>query len=352
MEQGVVPGSWWHTLPDGRVQCDLCPRGCRLRDGQRGFCTIRQARNSAIYMTTYGRISGLHPDPIEKKPLNHFLPGSRVLSFGTAGCSLGCRFCQNWEMSRARTHRYASVPASPETLADTACHSGCRSVAFTYNEPTIFAEFAIDCAIAAHARGLKTVAVTAGYINPEARAAFFEHMDAANVDLKSFNPDFYRSLCLAERDPVLDTLLWLRNETDVWLEVTTLLIPGYNDSSAEVQALCEWFSHNLGEEVPLHFTAFHPAYKFRDVPPTTLDTLRSARKQAQEAGLRYVYTGNIADVRGQCSYCPSCGIPLIERAGYRIRRWNLNADAECAGCGYPIAGIFETHTPASMPRPA
>lgn len=340
LESGVIRGQWWHKLEDGRIQCDLCPRLCRLQEGQRGFCFVRQARDGGVALTSYGRASGFCIDPIEKKPLNHFLPGTSVLSFGTAGCNLGCRFCQNWDISKARESDRLQDWASPEAVAKAAADAGCRSVAFTYNDPVIFAEYAIDCAQAAHERGLQTVAVTAGYINPEARRDFYAHMDAANVDLKAFTDQFYHKLCFAELAPVLDTLCWLRRETQVWFEVTTLLIPGQNDSEDEVAKLSDWFMKNLGPEVPLHFTAFHPDFKMTDLLATPASTLKRARRQALAAGLHHVYTGNVHDPTGQSTRCSSCGEVMIERDGYDLGRWNLDAQGRCRSCGTALAGRF------------
>ena len=337
---GVVRGQWHHGLPNGRVQCDLCPRRCTLSDGQRGFCFVRESRGGDVVLTSYGRASGFCVDPIEKKPLNHFYPGTSVLSFGTAGCNLGCKFCQNWDISKAREMERLTDLAGPETIADAAVRAGCRSVAFTYNDPVIFAEYAIDCAQAAHERGVKTVAVTSGYVTAEARPAFFEHMDAANVDLKAFSEDFYEKLCFAKLGPVLDTLRYLKHETKVWLEVTTLLIPGHNDGEAEIEQLSQFVAEQLGPEVPLHFSAFHPDFKLLDVPPTPISTLLRARKQALAAGLRHVYTGNIHDVAGQSTYCAGCDALLIERDGYDLGRYRL-VDGACPDCGKQLAGSFD-----------
>jgi pyruvate formate lyase activating enzyme len=341
IEPGVVRGEWWHVLEDGRIQCDLCPRECKLHEGQRGFCFVRQAREGGIVLASYGRASGFCIDPIEKKPLNHFYPGTSVLSFGTAGCNLGCRFCQNWDISKAREMDRLGAWAQPDAIAEAAAQAGCRSIAFTYNDPVIFAEYAIDCAQAAHARGLKTVAVSAGYITPAARAAFFASMDAANIDVKAFTEQFYHRLCFASLAPVLDTLRWLKHETAVWLEVTTLLIPGHNDSADEVARLCDWFAENLGPDVPLHFTAFHPDFKMLDVPPTPATTLTRARQQALEAGIHHVYTGNVDDMAGQSTYCAACGKLLIERDWYDLGQWHLNARGCCAFCGAPLPGHFD-----------
>ena len=349
LRPGVVHGEWWHLDEDGRLACDLCPRDCRLHEGQRGFCYVREASGGEILLTSYGRASGFCIDPIEKKPLNHFHPGTSVLSFGTAGCNLGCHFCQNWDISKARSDSALSDGASPEQVADAAARSGCRSIAFTYNDPVIFAEYAIDCAIAAHERGVATVAVTAGYVTEAARGDFFRHVDAANVDLKGFTEDFYRKVCLAHLDPVLETLEWLVRETDVWVEVTTLLIPGLNDSEAEIDRLCAWFREHLGPDVPLHFTAFHPDFRLRDAPPTPPETLSRARRQAIATGLRYVYTGNVHDPLGQSTSCPGCSEVVLERDWYRLGRFALDA-GRCRACGTRIAGHFDPRPGTWGPR--
>jgi pyruvate formate lyase activating enzyme len=341
---------YWHPLADGRVQCDLCPRRCRLHEGQRGFCFVRMNQGGQIVLTTYGRSSGFCIDPIEKKPLNHFLPGTAVLSFGTAGCNLGCRFCQNWDISKSREMDTLADEASPETIARVAEALGCRSVAFTYNDPVIFHEYAIDVAQACHARGIRTVAVTAGYVCPEPRAEFYTHMDAANVDLKAFSETFYRKICAGELSPVLDTLRYLYHETTTWLEITTLLIPGENDSDAELEALTAWIVMNLGPDVPLHFTAFHPDWKMRDRPPTPPATLRRARAIALKNGLRYVYTGNILDSKGQSTYCHACGRLLIGRIGYQITAWHLDKQGCCPDCRTPCAGVFEARPGSWGPK--
>jgi pyruvate formate lyase activating enzyme len=340
IEPGVVEAQWWHQTANGKIKCDLCPRGCTLADGQRGFCFIREARGHAMVLSSYGRASGFCIDPIEKKPLNHFFPGTRILSFGTAGCNLGCRFCQNWDISKARKNDRLNHWASPEAVAEAAVEAGCPSVAFTYNEPIIFAEYAIDCAKAIHERGLRTVAVTAGYIGALARPTFFSVMDGANVDLKAFSELFYHKLCFAHLDPVLETLRYLKNETAVWFEVTTLLIPGQNDSEEEIGRLCDWFVENLGPDVPLHFSAFHPDYKLTGLRATSPQTLVWARKRALSSGIHHVYTGNIHDVESQSTYCAGCGELLIERDWYRIGRYQLDAHGACRRCGRALAGRF------------
>jgi pyruvate formate lyase activating enzyme len=338
---GAVSARYWHALSDGRLQCDLCPRLCRLHDGQRGLCFVRARRGAEMVLTTYGRSSGFCIDPIEKKPLNHFLPGTPVLSFGTAGCNLTCKFCQNWDISKSREVDRLNDVATPSMIAEAAAITGCRSVAFTYNDPVIFLEYAIDTAIACHERGLRTVAVTAGYICEEPRAEFFRHMDAANVDLKGFTERFYRELCSGHLAPVLDTLVYIKHQTSCWLEITTLLIPGENDSDAELRALCAWIVEHLGPDVPLHFSAFHPDWKMLDKPPTPKATLTRARRIGLDAGLRYVYTGNVHDAQGDATYCHGCGAVVIGRDWYELTHWALTPDGRCQHCGTPCAGVFD-----------
>jgi len=338
---GIVPTRYWHERSDGRIQCDVCPRRCSLSDGQRGLCFIRACEEGAIVLTSHGRSSGYCVDPIEKKPLNHFLPGTPVLSFGTAGCNLTCSFCQNWDISKSREIDILSDEAPPEHVAAAAEALDCRSVAFTYNDPIIFLEYAVDTARACHERGIKTVAVTAGYVCEAPRRDFFAHIDAANVDLKAFSDDFYRTTCSGELQPVLDTLAYLRHETDVWLEVTTLLIPGRNDSDVELRAASRWMADNLGPEVPWHFSAFHPDYRLQDVPTTPLETLQRARSIAEEHGLRYVYTGNVNDEAGGSTRCHGCGATLIGRDRYVLTAWNLTEDGDCMDCGARCAGRFD-----------
>jgi pyruvate formate lyase activating enzyme len=334
------PARWWHRLPDGRLQCDLCPRDCKLQDGQRGACFVRMREGDRMVLTTYGRSSGFCIDPIEKKPLNHFYPGSSVLSFGTAGCNLACKFCQNWDISKSRDMDRLMDQASPQAIALAAQTSDCRSVAFTYNDPVIFAEYAIDTAHACRERGIQTVAVTAGYIHPEPRAEFFAAMDAANVDLKAFTEEFYYRLTGSHLQPVLDTLVYLHHETGVWTEITTLLIPGYNDSDQDIERMCRWIVQELGQDVPLHFSAFHPDHRMRDVQPTPARTLSRARHIAQAEGIHHVYTGNVHDPEGGTTYCPNCSKPLIVRDWYRILDYQLTAAGCCDACGTAIAGRF------------
>ncbi len=338
---GIAPARHWHRVEDERLCCDVCPRACRLADGQRGLCFVRARQGDELVLTTYGRSSGYCIDPVEKKPLNHFLPGTPVLSFGTAGCNLTCRFCQNWDISKSRELDTLADAAPPERIAAAAVSTGCRSVAFTYNDPVIFLEYAVDTARACHERGVRTVAVTAGWVEPGAREDFFGPIDAANVDLKAWNDDFYREVCGASLRPVLDTLVYLREQTDVWFEITTLLIPGQNDSDAEIREAAQWVSTHLGVDVPWHFSAFHPDYKMRDVRATPAATLSRARAIAREQGMRHVYTGNVRDLEGGTTHCHACGEKLIVRDGYELITWRLDANGCCRHCGERCAGVFE-----------
>ncbi len=351
MERGLktpesnYPARWWHTLPHeegkpARIQCDLCPRDCKLHEGQRGACFVRQNIADQMVLTTYGRSSGFCIDPIEKKPLNHFYPGSSILSFGTAGCNLACKFCQNWDISKSKDMDRLMDAATPDGIASAAAAYGAQSVAFTYNDPVVFAEYAIDTALACHEKGIKTVAVTAGYIHPEPAREFYAVMDAANVDLKAFTDEFYVKLCGGHLQAVLDILAYIHHETDCWLEITTLLIPSQNDSPAEIKALSEWVASELGADVPLHFTAFHPDWKMGDLPPTPPSSLTRARRIALDAGLHYVYTGNVHDTEGGTTFCPACHAALIERDWYNIRRFDLPDDGSCPHCQAKIAGRF------------
>ncbi|MBT5432291.1 MAG: AmmeMemoRadiSam system radical SAM enzyme [Rhodospirillaceae bacterium] len=338
---GVVPGRFWHQLDDGRFQCDVCPRFCKLRPGQRGLCFVRQGVEDGIVLTAYGRSSGYCIDPIEKKPLNHFLPGSPVLSFGTAGCNLACKFCQNWDISKSREMERLADHAPPEKIARVAKRLGCKSVAFTYNDPVIFHEYAVDVAQACREVGVKTVAVTAGYHAPEARAEFYNHMDGANVDLKAFTERFYKQVCAGSLADVLDTLKYLKHETDVWFEITTLLIPDENDSESEIEEMTQWVFENLSPDVPVHFSAFHPDYRMNDKQRTPSDTLFRSRQIALKNGLHYVYTDNVHDEDGGSTYCHNCRAPLIGRDWHELKSWGLTSDGRCATCRTPCPGVFD-----------
>lgn len=352
-ESECYPTSHWHPLDDGRVQCDVCPRECKLREGQRGLCFVRANHQGRIVLTTYGRSSGFCIDPIEKKPLNHFYPGSSVLSFGTAGCNLSCKFCQNWDISKSRQRDTLASGALPQDIANAASQSGCTSVAFTYNDPVIFQEYAVDVAKACAESGVKSVAVSAGYHQPAARVEFYRYIDAANIDLKAFSERFYWKITGGHLAPVLDTLLYLSNETDVWLEITTLLIPGQNDGNEEIESMTRWIMDNLGPDVPLHFSAFHPDYKMRDTLPTPPSTLSRARQIALAQGLHFVYTGNVHDVEGDRTCCSNCGETLIQRDWYQLIGWNLATSGQappcCPQCGTALPGRF-TKTPGHWGR--
>ena len=340
MDETIVSTRYWHQLEDGQLQCDLCPRHCRLQEGQRGLCYVRQRLADEVKLVSYGRSSGFCVDPIEKKPLNHFYPGSGVLSFGTAGCNLACKFCQNWDTTKSREMDSMADRASPRQLAQAALEMDCRSIAFTYNDPIIFLEYALDVAAACREHDIKTVAVTAGYIDPEPRVEFFKAVDAANVDLKAFTDRFYYKICGAHLAPVLETLQYIKNETDTWLELTTLLIPGENDSSQELDAMTRWVVEHLGPDVPMHFTAFHPDWKMRDIERTPVSTLSRAREIARSNGVRYAYTGNVRDPDGASTWCHNCGELLIERDWHRLGQWGLDNRGSCAACGTNLPGHF------------
>jgi pyruvate formate lyase activating enzyme len=336
----TVQTQYWHSLADGRVQCDLCPRFCKLHEEQRGLCFVRQNLHNQIVMTSYGRSSGFALDPIEKKPLNHFLPGTPILSFGTAGCNLACKFCQNWDISKSREMDTLMSKATPNGIAQAALAHGCASVAFTYNDPVVFHEYAIDTAHACRAFGIKSVAVTAGYVCEQPRAEFYRWMDAANIDLKAFSERFYHHIAGGHLQTVLETLVYVKKETSVWLELTTLLIPGENDSDAELEEMTQWVVENLGSDVPMHFTAFHPDWKMKNIPHTPLQTLLRARQIALKNGVRYTYIGNAHDKAADSTYCHGCGQLLIGRDWYQLSEWNLDANGSCRFCGERCAGVF------------
>ncbi|CAG0978167.1 hypothetical protein ARNL5_02249 [Anaerolineae bacterium] len=338
--EDTVQTRYWHGLDDGRLQCDVCPRFCKLHEGQRGLCFVRQNLNHELVMTSYGRSSGFALDPIEKKPLNHFLPGTPILSFGTAGCNLACKFCQNWDISKSREMDTLMSKASPQAIAQAALHHGCSSVAYTYNDPVIFHEYAIDTAIACRELGLKSVAVTAGYQCAEPRAEFYSYMDAANIDLKAFTERFYHEITGGHLQAVLETLQYVKHETSVWMELTTLLIPDENDSDAELEAMTQWVVEHLGADVPMHFTAFHPDWKMQHKPFTPLETLLRARQIALKNGVRYAYFGNAHDKTAASTYCHQCGQLLIGRDWYQLSEWNLTATGACRFCGTQCAGVF------------
>ncbi|VAW93012.1 COG1180: Radical SAM, Pyruvate-formate lyase-activating enzyme like [hydrothermal vent metagenome] len=337
----TVKVKYWHLLMDGRIQCDLCPRACKLKDGQQGLCFVRARHENTMVLTTYGKSSGFCIDPVEKKPLNHYLPGTSVLSFGTAGCNLACKFCQNWDISKSREMDTLAVSATPERIAKTAKKYSCTSVAFTYNDPVIFMEYASDVAQACHEYDIKTIAVTAAYICEKPRIEFFQYIDATNVDLKAFSEKFYFKITGSHLNSVLDSLLYIKHQTSTWLEITTLLIPGENDSSNEITKMTRWIADNLGVNVPLHFSAFHPDWKMKNHPATSLTILRKAREIALAQGLRYVYTGNVHDSDSASTYCHQCNTRLIARDWYVLGDWQLDNTGHCKKCGTLCSGIFD-----------
>lgn len=339
---------WWHTEDDGRILCTLCPRFCRMAEGQAGFCYIRKNLGGRLYSLGYGSSTGFAIDPIEKKPLNHYLPGSQILSFGTAGCNLGCRFCQNWSISKAKLDDAQSLSVGPEQVVELAIKRKVPSIAFTYNDPVIWGEFVIDISRTARERGIKSVMVTAGYITPEARPEVYRYIDAANVDLKAFTENFYRKLTFSHLEPVLDTLRWLKRETDIWFEITNLMIPGENDGVDETKRLCAWIVENLGDSVPLHFTAFHPDFKLMDKPGTPAATLKHARQIAQSFGIKYCYIGNVHDDEGQTTYCPACHQAVIRRSWHAVLDYRING-GRCS-CGAAIPGFFSKEAPSVAQR--
>lgn len=336
-----VETQYWHLLDDGRVQCDLCPRFCKMHNGQRGLCFVRANSENQLVLTTWGRSSGFAIDPIEKKPLNHFLPGTPVFSFGTAGCNLACKFCQNWDISKSREMDTLMAQARPEMIAKKAKELNCRSVAYTYNDPVIFHEYAIDVAQACTDMAINNVAVSAGYVCAEPRTEFYQYMDAANIDLKAFTESFYHKLTGSHLQDVLDTIQYIKHDTDVWLELTTLLIPGENDSDAEINEMTQWVVENLGSDVPMHFSVFHPDWKMMNTPSTPPETVKNARKIALANGVHYAYVGNMHDKEGDSTWCSHCGELLIGRDWYELSQWQLTEDAKCPRCGHICVGIFE-----------
>jgi pyruvate formate lyase activating enzyme len=341
-----IEARWWRPLPDGRLLCTLCPRFCKIGEGQPGFCFIRQNHGGRLVQLGYGRSTGFAVDPVEKKPLNHFFPGTPILSFGTAGCNLGCKFCQNWDISKAKLDEEGLARNRPEDVVALAQGNGCPSIAYTYNDPVIWAEYVIDISRAARAAGVNNVLVTAGYVTDEARPELYANADAANVDLKGFSEEFYRRTTASHLEPVLETLKWIVRTGTTWLEVTTLLIPGLNDGDDELRRMTAWFHANLGPDVPLHFTAFHPDFKMLDIPPTPPETLRRARAIALAAGLRYVYVGNVSDPEGQTTSCARCARPLIVRDWYAISHYAA-AGGACRHCGHPLPGRFSAEPVAT-----
>ncbi|MBI4859563.1 MAG: AmmeMemoRadiSam system radical SAM enzyme [Candidatus Riflebacteria bacterium] len=330
---------WWKPADDRTVHCFLCPHRCAIADGGFGICHVRQNRGGRLVSLVYGTATGFAADPVEKKPLAHFLPGTAILSFGTVGCNLRCVFCQNWTSSRAKADDIPLVDVTPDQVVALARKHGCPSIAYTYNEPIISAEFVVEVSRLARREGLKNVLVTNGYVTPEARPDVMECIDGANVDLKGFTERFYADLTGSHLEPVKDTLRWMVREAGVWVEITTLLIPGENDSPGEIAASTEWIATTLGADVPVHFTAFHPDYRLLSRPPTPPATLAQARAIAMQKGLRYVFVGNVMDEDSQSTYCPGCGKVVIRRNWHEIRSCELDGN-RCRACGATIAGVF------------
>jgi pyruvate formate lyase activating enzyme len=331
-------GRWWEPMENGKLHCYLCPRHCHIGEGQTGFCFIRKVENGRLLQLGYGRPAAIQIDPVEKKPLNHFFPGTKIFSMGTAGCNMGCFFCQNWDISKAKSDQVNAADLSPEQVVTLAQQYGCPHLAFTYNEPTIWGEYVIDIARVAHDYGLNTVMVTNGYVTREAFFDIYQHIDAANVDLKAFTETFYSKITLTHLAPVLETLKWLRHETNVWFEVTNLIIPTLNDDDSEFQRLSEWMLENIGDDVPLHFTAFHPDFKLRDKPRTPPESLHRARDLAMSMGLKFVYEGNIYS-DGAHTICPGCHKVIVRRSWHDVLT-NKLYEGKCAHCGTKIPGVF------------
>lgn len=337
--ENLIPAKWWKYDSRGKILCTLCPRFCHIGKDQSGFCYVRKNIDGKLYSIGYGQSTGFAIDPIEKKPLNHFLPNTGILSFGTAGCNLGCRFCQNWHISKAKLDDSGSVSVSAKKVVDLAKQHKCPSIAMTYNDPTIIGEFAIDIGKIAKEENIHLVLVTAGYITPEARKEVYENVSAANVDLKAFTQTFYRKLTFSNIQPILDTLIWLKKETNIWTEITNLKIPDENDDIEETKKMCDWILNNLGDEVPLHFTAFHPNFQMREKERTPIETVVEARKIAMDMGIKYCYVGNVHDLSGQTTYCPNCKTAVIVRDWHTVLMSNM-IDGKCKNCNHKIAGVF------------
>jgi pyruvate formate lyase activating enzyme len=329
---------WWTPLEGGKVHCYLCPRDCKIGEGQTGFCFIRKNEGGKLVTLGYVRPAAVQVDPVEKKPLFHFYPGTRIFSMGTAGCNMGCFFCQNWDISKAKSDQVHSVDLTADDVCQNAMQYECPSLAFTYNEPSIWGEYVIDISKRAREVGLKTVMVTNGYINEQAFYDVYEHIDAANVDLKAFTENFYGKITLTHLKPVLDTLKRLKRDTNVWFEITNLMIPTLNDNPDEVKQLANWVLDNVGNSIPVHFTAFHPDFKLRNIHNTPPETLEMARDIALEQGLKFVYVGNVFSDSAN-TYCPSCNRLLIERNWHQIVKYRISADGSCA-CGTKVPGHF------------
>ena len=332
--------SYWESMRDNIIQCLLCPRKCVISPGQRGFCTARINRDGVLYTLGYGNPIALHVDPIEKKPFFHVLPGTKAYSIAVAGCNMRCLFCQNWQISQAKPDEVNAYNMSPEDIVTNAKNSGSRFIIYTYTEPTVFYEYMLDISKLARSRGLRNGMHTCGYINAEPLKELLKYMDAVNVDLKSFNPEFYKKMgAMAELEPVLNTIKAVKR-TGVWLELTNLVIPGQNDDPKEIRRMCEWIKDNVGSEVPLHFSRFMPSFELQNLPPTPIEKLEEAYRIAKDVGLQYVYIGNVPGHAYENTYCPRCKKIVVARIGYDILENNIE-DGKCKFCGEKIAGIWK-----------
>ena len=330
--------AWYEKLAGNLVHCRLCPNSCRLAEGRIGMCRARKNVGGKLYSLVYGQLAAVHVDPIEKKPFFHVLPGAKAFSLATPGCNMRCLFCQNWEISQAFPWEVRTTPATPEEVVEAALRSGAQAIAFTYSEPTIFYEFMRDVARLAKAKGLKTLVVSNGYIQPEPLRELLPFIDAYKVDFKAFDPEFYAEMTGGGRDPVLETMKTIRRQ-GTWLEIVNLLVPGKNDDEDQVRRLARWVKENLGDDVPLHFSRFHPMHKLANLPPTPVESVVRAREIAIEEGLRFVYTGNIPNAAGDSTYSPKTGRPVIERQGYFVVRNHLVNGR--APDGETIPGIWQ-----------
>ncbi len=329
---------YFRALNTGAVQCELCPRQCRVSKGQRGFCRVRENRDGKYYSLVYGNPCAIHLDPIEKKPFFHVLPATTSFSLATAGCNFQCKFCQNWEISQSSPEDLYNYEVSPETVVKKAGEAGARSVAYTYVEPTVFYEYMVDIGLLAKKRGLLNVCHSNGFINPEPLRNLCKVMDAANVDLKGFRDDFYAEICGGQLQPVLESLK-IYKQSKVHLEITNLVIPTKNDDLAILNEMCSWIKEELGADTPIHFSRFYPLYKLKNLPPTPVSTLEKARMAALSAGLEYVYIGNVPGHEGENTFCPKCKKVVIKRSGYIVGEVNLK-EGKCKYCGKPIPGIW------------
>jgi pyruvate formate lyase activating enzyme len=332
------PAEFWKRLDNGRVECLLCPRRCRIADGKRGACRVRENRGGTLYSLSWGEPCALHLDPIEKKPFYHFLPGSLSLSTSTVGCNMTCLFCQNWQISQSSPEDIAAESVNPEFFAKKALSSGASSIAYTYGEPVVFAEYAIDIASIARDEGIRSVVVTNGYIETEPLKKLCDVVDAVKIDLKAFDKGYYRKICGGRLEPVLRSLSEIKSH-GCWLEIVYLMVPTLNDDMGAIKSMASWIVSELGADVPIHFSKFHPAFRLPDLPPTPVSSLESARKICLDAGIKYVYIGNISGHEGASTYCRDCSEKIIDRSGYKIRSIEMDG-ARCRFCGAEQPGVW------------